>query len=526
MAETKLNSEADVQVAHARLVNLLHANDPEAAIDFAETLSCDARLHHRCVELRAVAYTEGGELSKRRDLIERGAGLWRELKSGDSAHVAYNLANAELAIWQTAVGEAGVRVAWEHDREHLWAARTNYEQVGRDETAPPKLRCMALTNAGNSYDAVARYVDAIALYDEALAIDPNFAMALGNRGIALKYFAPFMREHAGRVRQQASADLGLALQNIESLTQSGTPHAARQFQAELDSLPPETGEPTPAAKAFSEPYLRWCARHKLFLHVWPVALSENDTHLDALFLGRLEAPMAEDGLARLKDLIDAFNALKQDYVSARYSTWLADDKDSPIGAHSAEMSSRTLFIDSGECARWGIRTGIMIQAMAAATNVLDKVDGFVHLYLGTSRVRDVYFGSLARSSKNGPIDIQLQTALDLPEHNVGLLALLDLSEDLGRDTVLSRHMTRRHAATHRFVVAHNIMVPEANHWMDRVEWLHLIGESLRQFKTARAALMYLAGLVDRHESANRARSLQSSVRLSMPSVDTRLSELL
>lgn len=526
MEDMELTTAASVEVAHTRLVALLHAGDNEDAIAFVQALSCHPSFRGKWTELLAIAYTEGGAASGRRDWIEHGADLWRELGPRDSAHIAYNLANAELALWETGVREDSIVSAWEHNRSHLSEARALYECVGSDETLSDSLRLKALTNAANSYDVVGRNLDAIALYNQALAIDKTFAMALGNRGLALKYFAPFMGTHAPHVLAQAATDLNDAIQNTRSLRRHGIPQAAEHFRRELDGLPNDIPVPPGTAPRWEDPYLQWCHRHELFLHVWPQGLSEDTQCLDPLFFAGLRTPMSEEGLTRLHNLTDAFNVLKQDYVAVRYSMWLANDPDSTIGSHSADMSARTLFVDTVQCARWGVRTGMMMQALAAATNILDKVAGFVHLYLGTGRVKNVYFSKIDRPDKKRAIDAPLRAAIERPEQNIGLLALLDLSHDLDRGTPFGQRVSRRHMATHRFVVAHNIMVPEPHEWVDRVDWLDLTEESIHQLRTARAALIYLARLIDRHERVNRAGSTQKSVDVPMKPVDTRSAELL
>jgi len=209
--DIKLTSNNAVVAAHEKLMEKLHANDSAGAIAYVEELSYDVHFHKKWKELLAIAYTVGGAASGRGAWVERGAKLWRGLDPQDSKHIAYNLANAELALWELAVREDGLLAAWEHDRGHLSEARALYAQVGHDANVRRTLRVQALTNAGNSYDIIGRDLDAIALYDEALTIDPDFAMALGNRGIALKYFAPYMGVYWRKVTAQAAADLTLAL---------------------------------------------------------------------------------------------------------------------------------------------------------------------------------------------------------------------------------------------------------------------------------------------------------------------------
>jgi tetratricopeptide (TPR) repeat protein len=513
-----------VNHAHDTVVSLLQSDNPVSAVAYVEALTCDPDCEHRRRELLAVACTDVGAACGSRDLIERGVSLWHELDVDGSSHVAYNLANAELALWEVVARADGVLTAWENNLDHLDQARTLYARVGRDTRAPKMLRIQALTNVGNSYDIVGRNVDAVAMYNEALTIDPTFAMALGNRAISLRYFAPYMRGHERQVLAQAAADLRSALRSVPTQRSFVSPGSEASFRKTLEALPDDLAEPSSGSAEWSEPYLRWCAREGLFLHVWPRGLSENTTRVDPLFTGRLTSSMGEGGIHRLHNLIDAFNALKQDYTAARYLLWLAIDPSSPIIDHADDMSARTLFIDTFQCARWGIRTGMLIQAHAASTNVLDKIAGFVHLYFATGRVWNVSFRSIDRPKPERTIDAPLRAALAAPESNLGLLALFDLSHDLARGTALKDRVDRRHRATHRFVVAHNIMVPESHDWVDRVETLSLIDEASAQLQTGRAALTYLARTIDRHEAVTRAGNDIHSVEIPSQPVDTRLSE--
>jgi hypothetical protein len=107
-------------------------------------------------------------------------------------------------------------------------------------------------------------------------------------------------------------------------------------------------------------------------------LSESYEELDPLFFEGVTAGLGEGEQRRVKDLVDAFNAVKQDFIAARYLLWLASGDESPIREHAAATSQRAGFLDSLMYARWGVRTGIAVQAFAAATNLLDKVACLVH----------------------------------------------------------------------------------------------------------------------------------------------------
>lgn len=64
-----------------------------------------------------------------------------------------------------------------------YEARKYYSKV-RD----PKYLLPSYTNIANILEKFGRNYEAIMFYDKALKIDPNFGMALGNKGIALTYY--------------------------------------------------------------------------------------------------------------------------------------------------------------------------------------------------------------------------------------------------------------------------------------------------------------------------------------------------
>src|SRR3546814_14902280 len=59
-------------------------------------------------------------------------------------------------------------------------------------------RCQLLTNSANILNAMGRFTDAIEGWDDALAIRPDFAMALGNRGYGIKQYGIMLDEGSTR----------------------------------------------------------------------------------------------------------------------------------------------------------------------------------------------------------------------------------------------------------------------------------------------------------------------------------------
>ena len=151
-----VGSQDDVKAVHDEIVRLLHAGNPEGALALVDSLVATEGHDFSVKQLQAIALTEGGADLGRRNLVERGAELWRQLGAEDKPGIDYNLANAELAIWELAVRSDGLAVAWERDSYHLRTARKHYLAAGRDDSRPLDARLKALTNAANSYDVVGR----------------------------------------------------------------------------------------------------------------------------------------------------------------------------------------------------------------------------------------------------------------------------------------------------------------------------------------------------------------------------------
>ncbi len=137
----------------------------------------------------------------------------------------------------------------------------------------------------------------------------------------------------------------------------------------------------------------------------------------------------------------------------------------------ASVTVRASYVDNLNYARWGVRTGIANQAFAATTNLLDKVASFLHLYYRTQRhSRSVYFRTLWHPGTKNVMDPEFAEALT-DRTNRGLIALLDLSCDLEEETPLAALLKRRHAATHPFLVTHQMLAEEQpGPWLDHVEW--------------------------------------------------------
>jgi tetratricopeptide (TPR) repeat protein len=508
----EVTDNASLEGAGAKLRELVNRGDGARALALAEDLQgADTAV----LQLRAWTAAEVGADQDDLDLLGQARRQWAELRAAmpDQPQLLYNDGSTAEATFRAVVRTKGHAVALETQRENLDFAREAYLEVGENEHADALLRLQAFTNLGNSFDTLGRDLESIEAYDKALEIDSDFAMALGNKGMALAHVARLADGHANAVLSQAVAALDAALADREGILASAGPGAFERFATLRKTIQVSDGPADhnrghghtfgSSEGPWDDPYLEWCRQEGLFLHVSPGCLDEDQELLDPLFFHRLINKIDDED--RIAILQDAFNSIKQDFIAARYSAWLVSAVASPIREQTFKTSSRARFLDSLQYARWGTRVGMATQAFAAAANLLDKIACFTHLYLGTGRVKDVYFSSFwhpRRGPKSKEMESSFRAELERTEtFNRGLLALCDLSCDLKRKTRLAELVERRHSATHRFLVVHEWEPDGAptGDFLDRVSISELLDGLTWQLRTARAALIYLARSVEIRE---------------------------
>lgn len=523
----EINSEETRESAHLEATKIRHEN-PRAALEYVANLTATDTWRWALLELKGVFAIEAGADVGELATVGRGIGLLKSAFPGDRHPVTeYNIANGENARWEIVLRQAGLVAAIERERKSLHAARRVWEAIGRDSTADPELRAQALVNAGNSYDNLGRGHEGIRLYDEALEVLPGFAMAHGNRGKALVVTIPFAFEHEHAVLADTVAALDAALASPDEVTRVGGPSALASFQQTRDRLPDEVPEHRHESKEWSDPYLSWCRRHELFLHVSPVCLTEDSPLLDSLVFQRLIGSLEDDSFESSDALLDGLNVIKRDFTTARYLTWLGLEPQSTVADEAGGLDRRVRLVDTLNYGRWGLRTGIAVQSFAATTNLLDKVAAFTHAYFKTGRKsNEVAFRDFWQALNGKSMDPKIAASITPPAWNPGLAALCDLANDLRDDTPLAAFVELRNAATHRLVVAHEMEAPESTGWLERVEWPALEAASLDQLQLARAAIIYLVRAVDLEEHAKEQQYGEGKlVQLPTTDVDADLSQL-
>ncbi|MBE9639779.1 hypothetical protein IQ782_23260 [Salipiger pacificus] len=100
--------------------------------------------------------------------------------------------------------------AWRqpHRERQILYLRQARRAASFDELSPPR-RAQVLTNLANQLSALGRPIEALRIYDSALLINPRFAMAIANRGLARLSFARMVHDtgHRAVLASYACRDL-------------------------------------------------------------------------------------------------------------------------------------------------------------------------------------------------------------------------------------------------------------------------------------------------------------------------------
>lgn len=389
-------------------------------------------------------------------------------------------------------------------------------------------RAQVLTNLGNSLNHIGRFVEAIEAWDRALVFAPTLAMANGNRGLGLSYYASSLYDPGHNLAltiaaRQASTracapdalvespGLEPALATFAALGAAIDAHFEGSAFTEVDLEGYSLGR-----SKRERAYRRWCLDNRLFLNplndVGPHPIAAQDIMtLPSLVTDLKGGPSPPPA-------IHYFNGLKQEYTTARFALYegLTDR-----GVHFSDRS--VLLYDTLDYPAFGVGVEHLKTAFRNAYALLDKVAFLLNSYFGLGHgERQVSFRNLWFRDGKGK---KLHPTLD-GRPNWPLRGLFWLSKDIYEDAF--RQVTEpdaqllyelRNHLEHKFVAVRDDMLlaatlhePEPLAGVFAISFDQLASKALRQLKLARAALVYLAMGVHAEE---RRRGAERGKRISM-----------
>lgn len=366
-------------------------------------------------------------------------------------------------------------------------------------------RCQILTNLGNQFDALGRFIEARACFSSALLIDPNFWMARANRGRSFDFFSFVLYDggHRAVFAYHAHQDLARAVKTIPSYPHLGDRRLKSVFKKSADQIASRIDirsmrrsykpDAWPLGKSSKEQrYRRWCLEHTLFLNPLNDAVQQSIAAQDVLCLPDFVVSTREP-----PSVIGMFNELKQLFCSARWLLWEG------LYTNRSHFSDRgVVLLNTLDYAAYGISVEKCKISFRLGYSIFDKVAFFLNQYfkLGIAD-RDVSFRSVWREKRSEQLREPLANSRNWPLRGLYWLSK-DLFEKGVRDTTEpdARNLADlRNHLEHKYVKVLEISLPD--HLLDRnfhdtsayhIDQEELERKTLRLLQLARSALVYLA----------------------------------
>jgi tetratricopeptide (TPR) repeat protein len=425
----------------------------------------------------------------------------------------FDAANCVYEQWLASRHSVGPWQAWLNTGFNLRAARRTLERIASGVKADCGVRAMAFVNAGNILDGVGRPFEAINLFDKALRLLPDFGMARGNRGMAYARLIPHLHQDHALLAVRAREDLTFAISVADTLH----PGAKEAFDGALQHLPrPKQGEPIPETTGpYQDLYAEWSFRHRLLLTAIPDH-RPLEAELDHVHLRNITVSLDRDDAHSPAEFV-ALNAMKRDYLSARFLAWLA--LEAPATADLATRSRSAYYTETLDYARWDLPSGLAATALAAAVNLTDKIGVFLALWLQLGvKAKNVDHRNWAFiHQKSG--DPLVRPAIDeLMRAKCGslsaVLGLVDLSREEWDPEPSAAALRRaiRNAAVHRFLSVHEIGTGRSTEFVEGVSDDQLRQETVAALNDACRLILQLIVAVSQRERSRA--STRAKLRLS------------
>ena len=308
-------------------------------------------------------------------------------------------------------------------------------------------QCQILTNLANQLDSIGRFIEAVEIWDSALALNGKFGMARGNRGYGLSHYARALYDSG-----QACFMLAAAHDSLSSAIAADAFYEGSEYQAAHATFIREAqdiaGRFDIAAtrrtssrryslgkSAGEKRYRAWCLHNRLFINPLNDLGSLPIAARDVLTLPSITEAAPS---ARPPAIIGFFNQMKQEFVSARYLCYEAAQAE---GVHFSDRG--VLLYNTLDYPAYSLATEKMRAAFRLAYSLFDKIGFFLNEYFSLSHnPRTVSFRNIWYEAKGPQPRPLLQRFANF--QNWPLRGLFWLSKDLFEDEF--KHVTQPDAA--------------------------------------------------------------------------------
>lgn len=437
---------------------------------FVEAIKTAEELRDK--SLKAAIFIDAGFELEKSGTIRKGVEFLEGLLSNPEelkakkflAETFYNLANGYSSIFQLREKRRSlVKPANDTD---LRRAKKYFREAIRTLSTENKAKLTELNiNYANCLSQFGRKIEAVAIYKEALEIEPFHPMALGNLGLELSYLGyvlPSFNEdyfissgeylyHAVEVEQTSSQlhdsaklafeqRLGVVRKTIAGfgeLKESSISFSSRLF------------------RSLNRKFLNFCADKNLFLNAWVGDFEAVQAIIDSINFGPITMSVRDQ--KTVPEMLRILNDAKETYTTARYLFFCSQRKSRVV----TDISKLTTYFQSEEQELNSLHMGLCKSAYLRAFDVLDKVARIVNVYFGIGKRRGSFWEVFVQKHSAG--ESKLKSSVARPEvvnlDNAGLYALADLCIDYFE----SERTDFKKIDERRNLLTHDHLVVEDNH---------------------------------------------------------------
>lgn len=447
-----------------------------------------------------------------REGVKFGIELLKEkLDKQYPSHLHYNIANGYISLYQISRDKSR-DIKQVIDNEYIQNAKYHYRNsIKNIDLFEYKLRKIIWTNYGNCLDSIGRGLEALFCYEQALKLDSKFAMALGNKAIAMKFFADISGFYRGAIYTESYQMLKSAIKQ-KNLIQYGGLSAKKSFEYEIKKIESLFKDKKVSLKKiihkkysesglskFEKFYLDFCSKHKLFLNFHIHAEKCEASIKDPVFI-RIITPLEDNQI--FYNLAKHINQIKEDFAVARLLLVQSQFKRKDFN----RISKRTLFVYSLDYSMFNIYIGLLKSSFKEAYNILDKIAVFINDYykIGTDPAK-IHFHRSSFWQRENKIRKEY-----LDSRNISLYALYDIFLDF-KSKYYQKIKGIRNALTHRRLVIYDSTLTDLTEWDKKdnstnIDLETMFNETINLFLLVKSAIIYLINFVELEEQKKHEKS--------------------
>ena len=403
----------------------------------------------------------------------------------------YNLANGYSALFHFKKMKDPYIICFKETE--LDQAKVYYRKALEYDPQDPMLTSQIWVNLGNCFDKLGRVIDALECYEKALKWKPDHGMALGNKGLALFYYARLTGEHQSTFLVEAHSLLSQALKS------EVTPEAVSTFSKYLENIrkrfpdkqildnsPKYPGYTIKARSKFERFLIEFCLKNRLYLNICNFCQRCDAAIGDTAVIQKMIVPInkgKEKGFIKEDPYLHLsayLNQIKQDYITARFLLILSRYK----GLNLNFVDRRIKIIDTLDYSMHNIYVQLVKASFKNFYDILDKIACFINDCLELEIPdRKVNFRRVWYSNpKTRMIHKKIRNT-----KNFSLNALFDIHRDF-EDGPYKKLRKTRDALTHRFI---NIRMFQELEDEENMTEDALVSQTFELARLVRSAVIYL-----------------------------------